>query len=75
MKNQFERALLSVVLNISEGSGRSTQKDRKHFYRISYASLREVRSMLDLMNYSLIDQKADQLSACLWKLIQNPGGS
>ena len=75
MKNQFERALLSVVLNVSEGSGRATKKDRSHFYFISYASLKETRTMLDLGNYHQHLGQADILGAHLWKLAKNPGGS
>ncbi|MAZ49452.1 MAG: hypothetical protein CME65_12905 [Halobacteriovoraceae bacterium] len=44
MKNQFERASLSIVLNLSEGSGKPTRKDRARFYFIAYGSLKETCS-------------------------------
>ena len=75
MRNQFERASLSVVLNISEGSARPTLKDRRRFYAIAYGSLQESRTLLELSNIDRLNAKADCLAAHLWKLQQNPGGT
>ena len=47
-KDQFDRALLSVVLNIAEGSGKRTKRDRQRFYSIAMGSLREVQAILEL---------------------------
>ena len=47
-KNQFERATLSIVLNLAEGSAKPSQKQRKQFYSISLGSLREVRATMQL---------------------------
>lgn len=44
--NQIRRAAVSICSNIAEGLGRSTIKDRQHFYRIAYASLMEVLNQL-----------------------------
>jgi four helix bundle protein len=74
MKSQYDRALLSVVLNISEGSAKPTRKDRVKFYYISYASLNETKTLLELSNVREYNRELDQLGAYLWKLIQNPGG-
>ena len=41
MRNQFERASLSIVLNLSEGSAKPTKKDKARFYFIAYGSLKE----------------------------------
>ncbi|MFM7670985.1 MAG: four helix bundle protein [Bacteroidota bacterium] len=38
---QLRRAALSVVSNLSEGSGRLSAKDQSHFYNMAYASLLE----------------------------------
>jgi four helix bundle protein len=72
-KNQFDRALLSVVLNLAEGSGKPTQKDRRKFYSISMGSLREVQALLDLNAYYEELKFSDPLAASLYRLIQNPG--
>ena len=46
IKDQFERASLSIILNISEGYGRLTEKDRRKFYSIAFGSLRETQCLL-----------------------------
>ena len=38
-KDQFDRALLSVILNVAEGSAKPTVKDCKRFYAIALGSL------------------------------------
>ena len=74
MKDQFERALLSVVLNLAEGSGKLTSKDRRHFFSIAMGSLREVQALLDLTQNQIQLDHSDPLAASLYRLIQNPGG-
>ena len=74
-KDQFDRALLSTLLNIVEGSAKPTRKDRKRFYAISLGSFREVQLILELCGYIELHQKSDPVAACLYRLIQNPGGS
>jgi four helix bundle protein len=69
--NQFERASLSVVLNISEGAGK-VGKDRKRFFMIAMGSLREVQACLDITG-SPLATLADQIGGCLHRLNQNPG--
>ena len=70
MKDQFERALLSIPLNLAEGSAKTSSKERKKFYRIALGSLREVQCLLDLVADEILIQKADQLGACLYKLCE-----
>ncbi len=69
LKDQLERAASSVVLNLAEGSARTSPKERKRFYVIAFASLREIQALID-MEDSLIELHplADQLGACLYKL-------
>jgi four helix bundle protein len=74
LKDQFERAVLSIVLNLAEGSGKLTQKDRRKFYSIALGSLREVHALIQLAGYDHLDQQIDRLGAHLYRLIQNPGG-
>lgn len=46
--DQLRRAAVSITSNIAEGSGRSSAKDKVHFLEISYASLMEVLSQMDI---------------------------
>ena len=71
MKNQFQRALLSIPLNLAEGSAKSSAKERKKFYEISLGSLREVQTILSLINHQQLIKEADKLGAFLHKLCQN----
>ena len=48
LKDQLERAASSIVLNLAEGSGKSSPADRGRFYQIAFGSLRECQSVLDL---------------------------
>ena len=74
MKDQFDRAILSVVLNLAEGSGKLTKKERRNFYGISLGSLRETQAILDLLNQTELYAIGNHLGASLYRLIQNPGG-
>ena len=48
-KDQLRRASLSIPLNIAEGTGRFTQKDRRHFYVTSRSSAFECVAIFDTM--------------------------
>lgn len=48
-RNQFVRASLSIVLNISEGAGRFSRRDKRNFYVIARGSVYECVAILDLM--------------------------
>ena len=74
IRDQFERASLSVVLNLAEGSGKLTGKDRRRFYSIALGSLRETQFLLQILGDNDAIQLADRLGASLYRLIQNPGG-
>ena len=71
IKNQFQRATLSIVLNIAEGSAKPTAKERKRFYSISLGSLREVQAMLDLVDHKRLIKEADILGGFLYQLWKN----
>jgi len=47
--DQFKRALSSAILNLAEGNGRSSARERRRFFDISLASIAEVSSVIDLM--------------------------
>jgi len=46
LTSQLQRAAVSVSANISEGSSRSTSKDRANFSTMAYASLMEVLNLI-----------------------------
>ena len=48
MCDQIRRAAISITSNIAEGSGRKSTKEKIHFIEISYGSLMEVLSQLDI---------------------------
>ena len=49
LKNQTERAALSIVLNIAEGSGKKSDTDFARFLQISLGSVNELVACIDLM--------------------------
>ena len=71
LQNQFDRALLSIVLNLTEGSARPSAKERKRFYYIALGSLREVQMILKLTQKLELLNEIDLLGASLYKLCQN----
>lgn len=46
--DQIKRAAVSVTSNIAEGTSRTSRKEYAHFLEISYGSLMEVQSQLDV---------------------------
>jgi four helix bundle protein len=49
VKDQLERAALSVVLNIAEGGGRRSRRDKARFYTIARGSATEVAALMDVL--------------------------
>ncbi len=77
--NQLSRASLSIVLNIAEGTGRFSKRDKRHFYVISRSSIFECVAILDVLKdeekidmsfFSLMHVKAEELSKILFALIR-----
>lgn len=48
LSDQLRRSVVSITSNIAEGSGRVSYKEKIHFIEISYGSLMEVFSQLDI---------------------------
>lgn len=68
LKDQFERACLSIVLNLSEGSAKPTAKDRRRFYFMALGSCREVQTILTINNENELYKLTDSLAAHLYRL-------
>jgi four helix bundle protein len=49
VKDQLDRASVSASLNIAEGNGKFTLKDRCHFFDIAHASALECAAGLDIL--------------------------
>lgn len=54
LRDQLERASLSVVLCIAEGAGRSGVKDKRRFYAIARGSATECAAVLDVLRVRAI---------------------
>src|SRR5881275_2554098 len=48
-RDQLERAGDSIALNIAEGNGKFSQKDRARFFQIAHGSALECAACLDLL--------------------------
>ncbi len=84
LRDQLLRAASSISLNLSEGNAKTSVKEKKRFYQMSYASLQECKTILTLLKLSNkgLSEKADHLGASLYKLMKseitsilNPGYS
>ena len=78
--DQLNRASLSIILNIAEGSGKFSNADRKKFFIIARASIFECVAILDILHdENKIDTSifknqlviSDQISRILFTMIQN----
>lgn len=51
LHDQLERASLSVVLNIAEGAGRRSRKDKRRFYAMARGSACECAAAVDVLRH------------------------
>ena len=50
IRDQLERAMSSAILNLAEGNGRRSIKDRNRFFDISLGSIAEVSAAIDIIS-------------------------
>lgn len=63
LSSQMKRAVVSIVSNIAEGSRRSTEKDRKHFFIIALGSVSELETQIEVAKkHSFISEKECETS-------------
>ncbi len=61
--DQLERASLSVVLNIAEGAGRYSRKEKRRFYGIARGSAMETAAAIDVLRARKLAAEASCASA------------
>lgn len=79
-ENQLRRAALSVVLNIAEGNGRFSKKDKRRFLIMSRSSVHECSAILDFLieeksinkeTFNNLYKRSEELSKVLLKMIND----
>ncbi|GAB5416823.1 MAG: hypothetical protein Crog4KO_16890 [Crocinitomicaceae bacterium] len=79
-KDQLRRASFSIVLNIAEGSGRFSKRDRRNFFVIARSSAFECVAILDVLKDEGVITKftfqkfynyAEEISKILFAMISN----
>jgi four helix bundle protein len=63
LRDQLERASLSVVLNIAEGAGRNAWPDKRRFYEMAKGSAAECAAGLDVLSARRLADGARCLAA------------
>jgi len=80
LKDQIQRAAVSIASNIAEGEGMKTDNHNKHFLYIAKGSSSEVMTQAIIANEigyiseetrNHIESKCDYISVMLFKLIQS----
>ncbi len=73
LRDQLLRASSSIALNLAEGNGKNSVKDKKRFFQTAYGSLRECQTIFKLarINNPELKKIADHLGACLYKLLKS----
>lgn len=49
LKDQIDRAVTSIVLNIAEGAGEFSKEEKRRFYRMARRSASETAAVLDIL--------------------------
>ena len=73
LKDQLRRAALSIALNLSEGTGKSSRADRLRFWEIAMGSIRESQALLEVESECFTESQKDlldHLAASTFKLIR-----
>ena len=73
LRDQALRAASSVVLNVGEGAGLPSKKQKARHYHIAMGSLREVQAALEINKFAdtkKVEAVADSVAAHLYKLCQ-----
>lgn len=63
--------MLSIALNLAEGSAKTSNQDRRRFYEIALGSLRKTQALIEILNLNDLKQKADELGKNLFCLCRS----
>jgi four helix bundle protein len=63
LHDQLERASLSVVLNIAEGAGRRSRKDKRRFYAMARGSACECAAAVDVLRHRHLSPEGARATA------------
>ena len=76
IESQIIRSTLSVILNIAEGSGKSTDKELNHYFNIALGSLYEVLASIDVLkdNEFITKEKFKELFKKIDEISNQLGG-
>lgn len=56
--DQLKRSIIGIILNIAEGTGKSSKADKRNFFTIARGSTYETVAILDiLLDDEIIDEK------------------
>src|SRR5262245_51134914 len=69
IKDQLSRAALSIVLNLAEGSGKPSIKEKRRFYAISLGSMRETQAILQVLGNQRMIGLAHRLGGMIYRLV------
>lgn len=63
LKDQLERASLSIVACIAEGAGRRSRKDKRRFYTMARGSAMETAALTDVLRLRKLSSEAQCCAA------------
>lgn len=69
--SQIIRSAFSVTLNITEGSGKASDKESNHFFNIAHGSMYETLAAIDILRYNKLISEDDFQT--FWKMIHGIG--
>lgn len=69
VQDQLLRASLSIVLNLAEGSGKPSSKEKRRYYSIALGSCREVQALLQVIKQSDAFALADRIGGMIYRLV------
>lgn len=80
VSDQLRRASHSIILNIAEGSAKSSKADRSKFFTIARGSVFECVAIVDILQmeesidqntYTILLDTADEISKLLYAMVRN----